>query len=97
QKRRFQCEAKAGAKLHHTNIVPVFGVGEHDGAPYYVMQFIQGRGLNEVLAELGRMKEAPVPTITHADSAVASLAQSLVTGDCRPGASSSETQDVSSS
>src|SRR5207302_5320563 len=42
QRRRFEREAKAAARLHHTNIVPVFGVGEHDGLPYYVMQFIQG-------------------------------------------------------
>src|SRR5579859_5051556 len=47
-KRRFQREAKAAAKLHHTNIVPVFGVGEHEGLPYYVMQFIPGLGLDEV-------------------------------------------------
>ena len=40
--RRFEREAKSAARLHHTNIVPVFGVGEHDGMPYYVMQFIQG-------------------------------------------------------
>src|ERR1051326_7070237 len=36
-KRRFEREARAAAKLHHTNIVPVFGVGEVDGVPYYVM------------------------------------------------------------
>ena len=42
---RFQREAKAAAKLHHSNIVPVFGVGEHDGVSYYVMQFIQGWAL----------------------------------------------------
>src|SRR5436190_15138002 len=35
-KKRFEREAKAAAKLHHTNIVPVFGVGEHEGMPYYV-------------------------------------------------------------
>ena len=49
-------ESKAAAKLHHTNIVPVFGVGEQDGLPYYVMQFIQGLGMNEVLAELNNME-----------------------------------------
>ena len=52
---RFEREAKAAAKLHHTNIVPVFGVGEHDGLRYYVMQFIQGLGLDEVLEELKRL------------------------------------------
>lgn len=56
QKRRFEREAKSAAKLHHTNIVPVFGVGEHEGTPYYVMQFIQGLGLDEVLLELKRLK-----------------------------------------
>ncbi len=55
-KRRFEREAKAAARLHHTNIVPVFGVGEQDGLPYYVMQFIQGLGLDEVLEELKNLQ-----------------------------------------
>src|SRR5262245_14471278 len=58
QRRRFEREAKAAARLHHTNIVPVFGVGEHDGTPYYVMQFIQGQALDEVLSELHRLRRA---------------------------------------
>ena len=53
---RFEREAKSAAKLHHTNIVPVFGVGEQDGMPYYVMQFIQGLGLDEVLDELKKLQ-----------------------------------------
>jgi eukaryotic-like serine/threonine-protein kinase len=55
-KRRFEREAKSAARLHHTNIVPVFGVGEQDGLPYYVMQFIQGLGLDQVLEELKKLK-----------------------------------------
>jgi serine/threonine-protein kinase len=50
--RRFEREARAAARLHHTNIVPVFGVGEQDGLHYYVMQFIQGLGLDDVISEL---------------------------------------------
>jgi WD40 repeat protein/serine/threonine protein kinase len=58
-RQRFEREAKAAAKLHHTNIVPVFGVGEHDGLPYYAMQFIQGLGLDEVLLELKQLNSRP--------------------------------------
>jgi hypothetical protein len=64
QRRRFEREAKAAAKLHHTNIVPVFGVGEHDDLPYYVMQFIQGLGLDAVLDELKRLPSSSAPTAT---------------------------------
>ena len=46
---RFHREAKAAARLHHTNIVPVFGVGEHEGVHFYVMQFIRGLPLDAVL------------------------------------------------
>jgi eukaryotic-like serine/threonine-protein kinase len=53
---RFAREAKAAARLHHTNIVPVFGVGEAEGVHYYVMQFIQGQGLDAVLSEVKRLE-----------------------------------------
>jgi serine/threonine protein kinase len=44
-----------GARLHHPNIVPVHGVGEHEGVHYYAMQFIQGQ-LDEVLKEVSRLR-----------------------------------------
>ena len=49
---RFRREAQAAGRLHHTNIVPVFGVGEQDGLHYYVMQYIQGEGLDRLIARL---------------------------------------------
>jgi eukaryotic-like serine/threonine-protein kinase len=85
QQKRFQREAKAAARMHHTNIVPVYGVGEQEGMLYYVMQFIQGLGLDEVLTELRRLHEAgggsppTVPARTK-DMSAADVAQSLLTG-----------------
>ena len=55
-RKRFEREARAAAKLHHTNIVPVFGIGEHDGLPYFAMQYIQGMGLDVVIEELARLQ-----------------------------------------
>jgi serine/threonine protein kinase len=49
---RFRREAQAAARLHHTNIVPVFGVGEENGKHYYVMQYIEGCSLDCMLNEL---------------------------------------------
>ena len=86
-RQRFEREAKAAAKLHHTNIVPVFGVGEQDGMPYYVMQFIQGRGLDLVLEELkkqqpGANKRVGDSTVDmdQGDVSAAQVARSLLTG-----------------
>ena len=51
---RFRREAAAAAKLHHTNIVPVYTIGEHDGTHFYVMELIDGPSLNHVIAALRR-------------------------------------------
>ncbi len=54
---RFKREAKAAAKLHHSNIVPVFGVGQQGDRYFYVMQFIDGQGLDAVIRELRLLVE----------------------------------------
>jgi serine/threonine protein kinase/tetratricopeptide (TPR) repeat protein len=58
---RFRREAKAAARLHHTNIVPVFGVGEEAGVHYYAMQFIDGQGLDQVLREVRELRAGKAP------------------------------------
>src|SRR5262249_11846177 len=69
----FKREARAVARLHHSNIVPVHGVGEEGGLHYYVMQFIQGQGLDQVLAALRRLRQAPG---APAEGPAAAVAQS---------------------
>ena len=54
---RFRREAKAAARLHHTNIVPVFEVGRDGEVAYYAMQFIRGQGLDQIVEELRRLRE----------------------------------------
>jgi serine/threonine protein kinase/WD40 repeat protein len=77
---RFRREAKAAGRLHHTNIVPVFGASACDGTPYYAMQFIAGESLDKVLSDLRRLRNGPGAPPTAADPAEASVAHGLLTG-----------------
>ena len=54
---RFRREARAAARLHHTNIVPVYEVGQDGDVRFYAMQFIQGQGLDAVITELRRLRD----------------------------------------
>jgi serine/threonine protein kinase len=56
QLQRFHREAQTAARLHHTNIVPLFGVGEQEGFHYIVMQLIRGVSLDAVLAKLQQLR-----------------------------------------
>jgi serine/threonine protein kinase len=87
-RQRFEREARAAAKLHHTNIVPVFGFGEHEGVPYYVMQYIPGLGLDKVLEELRGLQPSDKignqlrisPRETMSAEGASEVARSLLTG-----------------
>ncbi len=85
--RRFRNEARSAARLHHTNIVPVFDFGEHDGILYYVMQYIPGQGLDRVLADVRRLRDAGSSALAMpangADRLARSVAEGLVTGRFR--------------
>jgi predicted Zn-dependent protease len=71
---RFRREAAAAAKLHHTNIVPVYATGEESGTHFYAMELVEGPSLDRVLKQLregkGKTAESPPPeghTIAYAD------------------------------
>ncbi len=52
---RFFREARAAGALAHPGIVPVFDVGEHEGIPFLVMEFVTGKTLAETAKSGDRM------------------------------------------
>ncbi|MHC4670084.1 MAG: serine/threonine-protein kinase, partial [Planctomycetota bacterium] len=50
--KRFQREAKAAGRLHHTNIVPIYDLDQYAGQWFYAMELVEGRSLSAVVAEL---------------------------------------------
>lgn len=50
---RFKTEALAAARCQHNNIVTVYDFGQHEGMPYIAMEFVKGRGLDDVLKDAG--------------------------------------------
>ena len=49
--KRFQREAQAVGRLHHSHIVDIYGTGEQDGIHYFTMQYIEGQPLSHLLDE----------------------------------------------
>ncbi len=49
--RRFEAEATMAANLHHKNIVTVHEFGEENGAPYLVMEFLEGTNLHDLIKQ----------------------------------------------
>ncbi len=50
---RFYREARAAGALAHPGIVPMFDVGEHEGMPYLVMEYVSGQTLAQAMREGG--------------------------------------------
>jgi serine/threonine protein kinase/WD40 repeat protein len=46
---RFRAEAEALAKLQHPHIIAIHDIGEHDGRPYFTMEYIAGPSLDRLL------------------------------------------------
>ena len=61
--RRFAREAQATSALNHPNILAVFDVGQHDGAPYLVSELLEGETLAARLAS-GRLPPSKAIDLT---------------------------------
>jgi serine/threonine-protein kinase len=59
---RFRREARAIGQLHHINIVMVFDVGEHDGSPFFAMEYIEGQTLAQIIRSGAAI---PLPSAIH--------------------------------
>src|SRR5437870_10692716 len=57
--RRFEQEAQAAGALNHPNILAVYDVGTHDGAPYVVSELLEGETLRERLG--AHASSVPLP------------------------------------
>jgi serine/threonine protein kinase/tetratricopeptide (TPR) repeat protein len=68
--KRFRLEAEAAARLNHPCIVPIYEVGERDGACYFSMGLVEGGRLDAVA------KREPIP-IRHAAELIAKLARTV--------------------
>ncbi len=68
---RFQVEAQAVALLSHPNIVSIFDVGEEEGIPYLVMEYVEGDNLKEIIRKKGAL--SPVETVNIGAQVCAAL------------------------
>ncbi len=84
---RFRREAAAAARLHHTNIIPIYDYGESRDGYYYAMELISGQPLDVLIRRLGEQDAST--------ASVARLAELLTSLDVAP-ASDAVAQDGSS-
>ena len=83
---RFEREARAQARLRHPNVAQIYFIGEDRGFHFFVMEYLEGPGLDAVLA-----KGTPLPwteavdyTLAAARGLRAALAQGFVHRDVKP-------------
>jgi serine/threonine protein kinase len=83
---RFIQEAKAASALNHPNIVTIHEVGEQDGRTFIVMEFVDGKSLNELIPRKGmKLTEALRVAAQVADALTAAHAAGIVHRDLKPG------------
>lgn len=82
-KQRFESEARSAARMHHTNIVPVFEVGSDKNCLFYAMQLIPGQSLDRVIDDLRRLRDRRADTVQQSSDCglPGRIARSLISGE----------------
>ena len=57
---RFTGEARAMARVSHPNVLQIYAFGDHEGAPYFAMEFVEGQTLEQWLARSGGVPDIEV-------------------------------------
>ena len=85
ERARFQREAEAVASLHHANIVAIYDVGDHEGCPYFTMEFLEGGNLAHALGGTPQPgRRAAALLITLADAVQVAHEAGIVHRDVKP-------------
>ncbi len=83
---RFIREARAVAALNHPNVVQVYYAGEHEGQPFFSMEFVQGQSLSEYLRQHAPLspKEAAEILLQACQGLAAAHDKGIVHRDIKP-------------
>ncbi len=86
ERERFGREAEAAAGLRHPNIAQVYQVGDLEGRPYFMMEFVEGGSLAERLA-ISHLAAGPAAALiaTLAEAVQAAHDRGIVHRDLKPG------------
>jgi len=85
ERERFQTEAEAVARFQHPHIVQIFEIGEHEGRPYFSLEFVSGGSLaDKVGAHPMGFREAAGMTESLARAVHAAHERGIVHRDLKP-------------
>jgi eukaryotic-like serine/threonine-protein kinase len=84
---RFLREARNVAALNHPNIAQVFVADEHEGKPYFVMEYVDGESLADFIAREGQCSPEMARRVTEqsAEALAAAAEENIVHRDVKPG------------